>query len=172
MADSSRWFKIVTFIGSGFILGVSIVNCVYYSRLSRPPIGSVACAGINSSQARTMFWINLIIAILAGIMFIWALVMLFTTSEQRTRSEDYLKDIPRRVATSAGATASDIRAAAAAAMARSRAEFQAAGAKFQQANDWLSRSGDIFGAGAPVLPRPAVPSSGLGQIPLDLPPIV
>lgn len=81
MVESSgdRWFKITVVISSGFFAGFSIANAIYYNR-----IRTGACSAVTQGEAATLLWINIILAILAIIIFFWALWLLIFTAEVRT----------------------------------------------------------------------------------------
>ena len=81
MVESSgdRWFKITVVISSGFFAGFSIANAIYYNR-----IRTGACSAITQGEATTLLWINIILAVLAIIIFFWALWLLIFTAEVRT----------------------------------------------------------------------------------------
>ena len=74
----SRWFKIATFIISGFFIGFSIANLVYYDRLRK---GN--CDTISTGEATSMLWLNVILLIIAVLMFFWALWKLIFSQEKR-----------------------------------------------------------------------------------------
>nr|QBK90669.1 MAG: hypothetical protein LCPAC104_01660 [Pithovirus LCPAC104] len=84
MSDSSdsenRWFRIITFIVSLFFLGISILNAVWYNR-----IRNGSCNALSKRDAEIGFWLNIFLAIIAGIIFIWALISLFYFSDYRNK---------------------------------------------------------------------------------------
>jgi len=82
----SRWFKIVVFLASGFFFGFSIANAVYYDRIRR----GASCSAISRNEANTMFWINVILAIIAGIVFIWSIYKLFTKDYRESKKQQVL----------------------------------------------------------------------------------
>jgi len=81
MTDTTgeRWFKIITAVGSGFVAGISIANAIYYNN-----IRTGSCNAVSQGEATTMLWINIVIAVLAIIIFFWALYLIFFSSEVRT----------------------------------------------------------------------------------------
>lgn len=82
----SRWFKIVVFLASGFFLGFSIANAVYYDRIRR----GASCDAITKGEADTMFWINVILAFIAGIVFLWSIYKLFTKDYRESKKNQVL----------------------------------------------------------------------------------
>lgn len=80
MSDTTetRWFKIIIFIVTGFVLGVSIANIVYYNRIK-----SGTCNAVTSGEANAMFWINIIIAVAVGLVMLWSLWRLLFSREFR-----------------------------------------------------------------------------------------
>ena len=80
MSDTTetRWFKIAVFIMTGFVLGTSIANIVYYNR-----IRTGTCNAVTRGEGNAMFWINIIIAVVAGLLMLWSLWRLVFSREFR-----------------------------------------------------------------------------------------
>jgi hypothetical protein len=78
MDGPTHWFVIVAFISSGFFAGLFIANCVYYNRIRTG-------GNVSSGEAKAMLWINIILAIVALIIFVWAVIKISTTGEQREK---------------------------------------------------------------------------------------
>jgi len=78
MSDTTemRWFKIVMFIATGFFAGLFLANIIYFNRLRNG-------GTISNAEALSMLALNAILFTLALILFVWSLVRLLTTTEQR-----------------------------------------------------------------------------------------
>ena len=74
----SRWFKLVVVIASGLASAFFITNAIYYDR-----IRNGTCNAISKSEADTMFWINVILAIISVIVFIWGIYRLIASKDYR-----------------------------------------------------------------------------------------
>ena len=70
MSDTteSRWFKIVVFLLTSIVVGVSIANIVYFNR-----IRTGNCQAISHGTAVTMIWVNVILLIIAAIIWLWSI---------------------------------------------------------------------------------------------------
>ena len=86
----TRWFKIVIVVVTGFVIGISIANIVYYNR-----IRSGTCNAVTQNEANAMFWINIVILVVASLIFLWALWRLLFTRETVERWENKLLDISK-----------------------------------------------------------------------------
>lgn len=88
-----HWFAIYVFIITIFILGISILNAVYYNR-----IRNGTCNAITRKEAETGFWLNVIIAILTFILFFWSLFYFFTINRDEVliveTSEKVISPVP------------------------------------------------------------------------------
>ncbi len=73
-----NWFGIYVFIVVIFVLGVSILNAIYYDRIRKG-----TCNAVTKKEAETGFWMNIIIAILSGILVFWSLFWIFTYQESK-----------------------------------------------------------------------------------------
>ncbi len=82
----SRWFKIVVLIATGFFAGFFIANAIYFNRIMN---GS--CSAVTKTEATVLFWANIILAIIAGIIFIWVLFRIVwvrrPSKEEKTAAE-------------------------------------------------------------------------------------
>lgn len=79
--SDTRWFRIVVSLATGFFAGIFTANAIYYNRIRT---GDRSCQAISQNEANVLFWINLILAIIAFIIFIWALWRLIFGKEERT----------------------------------------------------------------------------------------
>ena len=68
----SLWFRSLCVIVMLIFVIIFIANTVYFNRVR---IGS--CSALSQSEANTLFWLNLILSIIAVIMFIWSFIRLF-----------------------------------------------------------------------------------------------
>ncbi len=71
-----RWFRIYVFIVSLFTLGISISNIVHFNR-----IRNGACNAVTKREADTQFWLNIFLAFLSGILFLWSFIKLFSVEK-------------------------------------------------------------------------------------------
>ena len=87
MSDSteSRWFKIIVFIVAAIVVGVTIANIVFFNR-----IRDGTCNAVTHGQATTMLWVNVILLVIAVIIFLWSLWRLLFTRETRQRVKHYI----------------------------------------------------------------------------------
>ena len=77
---STRIFYIVVIIITGIIFGSLIANAVYFRKISNNGGGG----GITKGVANVMFYFNLVMALAAGIVFVYAMVKLFVPPKIRT----------------------------------------------------------------------------------------
>ena len=71
-------FNIATMLITGFMFGVSISNSVYYARISERP-----SEAMGTSAARAMMGINITLAVLTGLIFIWSSYKLLVANEDK-----------------------------------------------------------------------------------------
>lgn len=71
-------FNIATMLITGFMFGVSISNSVYYSRISERP-----SEAMGTSAARAMMGVNIVLAVLTGLIFIWSSYKLLVANEDK-----------------------------------------------------------------------------------------
>jgi hypothetical protein len=76
-------FNVVLFIAVGFILGVLIANAFYFNRIR----GTGCMGSISSNEATIMFWLNVALAIVAAIIWLWSIYRLFVIFRTREFSE-------------------------------------------------------------------------------------
>lgn len=83
MADTTetQWFKIIVFISAGFFAGLFLANIIYYNRLRSGQT-------LSHGEAVSMLWLNIILFILAIILFIWALIRLILRQDVRQTWSD------------------------------------------------------------------------------------
>lgn len=86
--SESRWFKISVFVISGFFVGFSLANIIYFNRLRRAGGGG----GVTRSEATSMLWINGILFAIALVIFIWSIYRLVAGVEYRQRVTQYLNE--------------------------------------------------------------------------------
>ncbi len=98
MADAvetseARWFKIVVFVVSGFFVGFSLANIIYFNRIRR----NNGAPGITRGEATAMLWINAILFGISLIIFIWSIYRLVAGEEYRRRVTEYFQESPEGV---------------------------------------------------------------------------
>jgi len=71
-------FNIATMLITGFMFGVSISNAVYFARISDKP--SLA---MSSGAAKAMLGINIVLASLSGLIFLWSSYKLIVANEDK-----------------------------------------------------------------------------------------
>ncbi len=81
------WFRIISVLVVGFFLGLFIANAVYFDRIVREPF---SCT-ITRGEAQTLFWFNVIWAVIAAIFFVWAVVRLFWHATARAEAKQKVK---------------------------------------------------------------------------------
>ena len=81
----SRWYKALVFIVSGIVVGVSIANIVYFNRLRDDK-----CTEVSSGEATAMLWVNIIILVIAALIFLWSLWRLIFSRESRKQIKTYV----------------------------------------------------------------------------------
>lgn len=84
----SRWFKIVVFVVSGFFVGFSLANIIYFNRIRRNGGGG----GVTQGEATSMLWINGILFAIALIIFLWSIYRLIAGQEYRQRVVQYFQE--------------------------------------------------------------------------------
>jgi len=73
VSTSSRVFLFFAFIISLFVIGVTIANIIYFRKIAN---GNSSCA-VSPGEGEAMFWVNVIILVMAIILFIWSLIGMF-----------------------------------------------------------------------------------------------
>ena len=71
-------FNIATMLITGFMFGISISNSVYFSRISAVPNYAM-----GKTTARAMMALNIVLAILSGIIFVWSSYKLLVSNEDK-----------------------------------------------------------------------------------------
>lgn len=79
-SGSEFLYYIFMIIISGLILGILMANCIYYDKLMKKPTPD-----ISTNQATIMLWLNAIMAGLAGVIFIWSIVMIISMRSKTVR---------------------------------------------------------------------------------------
>jgi len=86
--SETRWFKIVVFVVSGFFVGFSLANIIYFNRIRL----NNGAPGITRGEATSMLWINALLFAISMIIFIWSIYHLITTRQYRQRVTEYLQE--------------------------------------------------------------------------------
>ena len=82
---TSRVFLVSTTIVSGFFTGFSLANIVYYARLR-----NAGCSAISSGEATSMLILNIILFIIALVIFIWTIWELIVSSKTKQQLYQYI----------------------------------------------------------------------------------
>jgi len=75
MTILNRNFLWILFVFSGFVAGISIANAMYYDKLMITQISSP----ISKEEATTMYYLNVILGVVAFIVFFWIIIKLTIT---------------------------------------------------------------------------------------------
>lgn len=84
----ARWFKIAVLIVSGFFVGFSIANIVYFNKIRR--VGGAA--GISKGEATAMVWINALLLAISIVIFLWSIYRLVAGRDYHQALVQYFKD--------------------------------------------------------------------------------
>lgn len=101
----NRFFNGAVMVVSGIFAGFSVANAVYFARLMKSTSTSTE---VSKTAAKVMFVFNIILCIIAGLIFLWALYKIsfsgieikVTTSappNQVVNTTSYLKADPQQV---------------------------------------------------------------------------
>jgi len=86
------WFLYIVIFISAATIGITIPNIIYFNNLR-----SGTSTGITTSQALTMLWLNIILLILAIMLFILTIWMLLrpnpTTKQYKPYNPGYMKSL-------------------------------------------------------------------------------
>lgn len=82
----------ISIIVAIIVLAVLIWNVVYISDI-RKQIAAGKSLTLNKTAADIIFWVDIILIILIGIYLIYNIVIIFTTSEQRTYTKEQVTQI-------------------------------------------------------------------------------
>jgi hypothetical protein len=74
------WYKAIVLIVSALALGVGILNIVYFNRIR---LNTTTCTNLTSSEAHTALILNIVLVILAGVLFFWSLFRLIFSGEEK-----------------------------------------------------------------------------------------
>lgn len=77
----------IVFLAIAIVFGV---NTYFYDKIRKNGCSS----NISSSEAEALYWTNLILAVISGIMFIVCIILMFTTTKAPTIATTYLHDLP------------------------------------------------------------------------------
>ena len=75
---TTNWIALGALVFSAVWLGFAIANIIYYDQLRNGDSGS-----ITNGSAQTMYWLNLVGAILSAIILIWAIYEVLKSSNER-----------------------------------------------------------------------------------------
>jgi hypothetical protein len=93
VSTESRGFLIGTVIATGAGLALTITNAVYYGQVRNN------CQSISSTAANVMMWLNIILAVIFGIILIWAIYRLVVHPDLRKelgrKTQDYFTSAPQ-----------------------------------------------------------------------------
>lgn len=77
----SLWFRLVVLIFSGFIVGFSITNAIFYNRIRTSTMTNLP---VSQDTATNMLIVNIILAILGIVLLIWAIYRLLSKEKRET----------------------------------------------------------------------------------------
>lgn len=94
VSTESRGFLLGTLIATGAGLALTITNSIYYSQARNN------CQSISNTTANVMMWLNIILAVIFGIILIWAIYRLVVHPDLRKelgkKTSDYLAGTPNQ----------------------------------------------------------------------------
>ena len=85
----ARWFKVTTVVIAAAGAGLAIANAVFFDKIRKNGCGTT----IAAKDADVMFWVNVILAIIFVILFIWALARLILAKDYREKKTEQLKTL-------------------------------------------------------------------------------
>ena len=86
LASSYLIFLIVTAIVLAFVTAIFITNTIFYDKINK----NKGCNGaVTESEANTLYWLNLVLAVISGIFFFAAVVLAFLQYEKPDWTEKY-----------------------------------------------------------------------------------
>ena len=86
-------FNIATMLITGFMFGVTISNSVYFARISEKP-----SEAMGSSAARAMLGINIVLAVLTGLLFLFSSYKLVVANEDKFNTmSKYIRNTTKRM---------------------------------------------------------------------------
>lgn len=71
-------FNIATMLITGFMLGVAVSNSVYFAKISDKP-----SEAMGSGAAKAMLGINIVLAVLSAMIFLWSSYKLIVANEDK-----------------------------------------------------------------------------------------
>lgn len=74
----SRWFKIIVLLIALVILILAVINIVYFNKIRQGET-------LSSSEGSTLLWVNVVIAVVAAIILLWALWRMLFSREYRSQ---------------------------------------------------------------------------------------
>jgi heme/copper-type cytochrome/quinol oxidase subunit 2 len=78
----SRWFSIAAMVGSAVTAGVAIANAYYYHKLARSELTPDVVLPVSHNEMWALFWLNIIVAVFALIIFIWSIYHLIKCNQR------------------------------------------------------------------------------------------
>lgn len=72
MTTEDLWFRIIIIFVLILFIALFIINAIWWNKVKNSN-----CVNLSTSQANTMMWLNIIWAVIAGIILIWAIVRIF-----------------------------------------------------------------------------------------------
>ncbi len=85
----ARWFKVTTVVIAAAGAGLAIANAVFFDKIRSTTNGCGTT--VSKKDADVMFWINVVLAIIFVILFIWALARLILAKDYREKKTEQLK---------------------------------------------------------------------------------
>lgn len=140
----------IVFLAIAIVFGV---NTYFYDKIRK-----TGCGSITASDAEALYWTNLVLAVIAGIMFIVSIILIFTETKAPTYANEYLGKLraegERGVRGAYGYAAPRVKAGA----ARLGTAARSAGARAYQAGARTAQGAQLaaqrtrLGLGEAVLP--------------------
>ena len=85
----SLWFKIVVIFMTVATIGVTITNVIHFNRLR-----SGTCSSISNGTASLLFWINIILLVIAVIIFVLTIWKIISPSKCSCDTNGMKKGVP------------------------------------------------------------------------------
>lgn len=85
-------YNIAVMIITGFMFGISISNCIYFSKIAEKP-----SQAMGKSAAKAMLGVNALLAALSGVIFIWSSYKLIVSNEDKYNTmKKYIDNTSKR----------------------------------------------------------------------------
>lgn len=86
-------YNIAVMIITGFMFGISIANCIYYSKISEKP-----SQAMGKSAAKAMLGVNAVLAAMCGVIFFWSTYKLLVANEDKYNTmKKYIGNTTKRL---------------------------------------------------------------------------